>query len=75
MESVMESENILSWKGVTRIKTLKFRELYKRIIRSETQITDRTVESRFSTFQATPTENKNGLPRLILSLQSLTTPS
>lgn len=51
IESVMESQNILSWKGATRIKMPKFRALHKVVIRSETQITDTTAESGHSTSQ------------------------
>lgn len=57
-------------------KISKFRALYKTAIRSETCTTDTMGQERgHGTFQIIPTENKQGLPRLILSPQSLTSPS
>lgn len=57
-------------------KISKFRALYKTAIRSETCITDTMGQERgHGTFQIIPTENKQGLPRLILSPRSLTSPS
>jgi len=58
----------LSDLGLDLWKMLKFRELYKTAIRSESHTADKMAQQRgHGTSQVVPTESHHGLPRLILS--------